>query len=68
MNNEAVVESLKNYFKGVRTEFSRITWPQKGQVVAETISVIIIVFGFTVAIYVMDVVFKFLLSLINKGM
>ena len=67
MSNETV-ESLKNYFRGVWAEKSRITWPQKGQVIAETISVIFIVFAFTVAIYAMDVVFKILLSLINKGM
>jgi len=62
------VESIKTYFKGVKTEWGRITWPQKGQIVAETISVIIIVLVITVAIYLMDLVFKGLLSLINTSM
>ncbi|MBR1460660.1 preprotein translocase subunit SecE [bacterium] len=63
MNN--AVESIKTYFKGVKAEWSRVSWPDKNQVVGETISVIIIVFVFTVAIYLMDVVFKLLLSFIK---
>lgn len=62
------VESIKAYFKGVKAEWGRITWPQRGQIIAETISVIVIVFAFTVAIYVIDWVFKILLSFINTTM
>ena len=59
------VESIKTYFKGVKTEWGRISWPERKQVVAETISVIIIVTAFTVAIYLLDLLFKGLLSLIH---
>ena len=62
--NEAI-ESLKTYFKGVRAEWGRVSWPEKRQVIVETISVIVIVFVFTLAIYFMDVIFKFLLSFIK---
>ena len=60
-----MIESIKTYFKGVKTEWGRISWPQKNQVVAETFSVIVIVFGFTVAIYLIDLVFKYILSLLK---
>ena len=63
--NEAM-ESIKAYFKGVKTEWGRISWPERRQIVAETMSVIVIVFVFTIAIYCMDLIFKGLLSLINK--
>ncbi|MBR1618316.1 preprotein translocase subunit SecE [bacterium] len=60
------IESIKAYFKGVKAEWGRISWPERRQIVAETLSVIVIVFVFTVAIYCMDLIFKGLLSLVNK--
>lgn len=63
MNN--TMESIKTYFKGVKAEWGRISWPEKSQVVGETISVIFIVAAFTIAIYLMDVVFKWVLHFIK---
>ena len=60
------IESIKAYFKGVKAEWGRISWPERRQIVAETLSVIVIVFVFTVAIYCMDLIFKGPLSLVNK--
>lgn len=60
------VEAIKTYFKGVKAEWSKVSWPEKKQVVFETLSVIVIVFVFTVAIYLMDLIFKYLLGFINK--
>ena len=62
--NQAL-ESVISYFKGVKTEWSKITWPEKNQVIFETFSVIVIVFVFTVAIYLVDLLFKFLLDFIK---
>lgn len=59
------VEAIKTYFKGVKTEWGKVSWPEKRQVVFETISVIVIVFIFTVAIYLIDLLFRGLLSLIK---
>ncbi|MBQ8459547.1 preprotein translocase subunit SecE [bacterium] len=59
------LESIKTYFKGVRTEWGKISWPEKRQVVFETCSVLVIVIVFTVAIYLMDLLFKGLLSFIK---
>ena len=57
-------EAIITYFRGVRTEWGKITWPEKDTVVKETISVVAIVFVFTVFIYFVDIVFEALLSLI----
>ncbi len=70
MNNEnskinEAIASVKTYFNGVKTEWGRISWPQKNQVIAETFSVIVIVFSFTVAIYIVDLIFKSLLGLLK---
>ncbi len=62
--NQAL-EAVKTYFKGVKAEWGKVTWPERNQVIAETISVIIIVFVFTVSIYVVDLLFKALLGLIH---
>ncbi len=63
MNN--TLDAIKTYFKGVKTEWGKVSWPERRQVIFETFSVIVIVFVFTVAIYLMDLLFKGLLSLIK---
>jgi len=64
MNNS--LDKLKQvavtYFKGVKTEWGKITWPEKNQVVVETCFVVAIVFIFTVFIYAVDILFNALLS------
>ena len=60
------IESIKRYFRGVRAEWGKITWPEKNQVVMETIFVIIIVAAFTIAVYLTDIVFKYSLPAIAK--
>ncbi len=59
------IDAIKTYFKGVRAEWGKISWPERRTVISETISVIVIVFVFTVAIYLMDLIFKGLFSLIK---
>ena len=56
--------AIISYFKGVRTEWGKITWPEKHQVIVETFFVIAIVFVFTVFIYLIDKIFEAVLSLI----
>ncbi len=64
MNNtfETAKKNIITYFKGVRTEWGKITWPEKNQVIVETGFVVAIVFIFTVFIYVVDIIFNALLS------
>lgn len=64
-NKNETIESIKAYFKGVKAEWGRISWPERRQIVAETVFVIVIVFFFTIAIYLIDLLFKGLLSLIQ---
>ena len=64
MNNtfEIAKKNIVTYFKGVRIEWGKITWPEKNQVIVETGFVVAIVFIFTVFIYVVDIIFNALLS------
>lgn len=59
-----IVNTIMIYLKGVRAEWGKITWPERRQVFAETLFVVVIVFVFTVAVYLMDVIFKWVLSFI----
>ena len=59
------IEQIKTYFKGVKTEWGKVSWPEKRTVVAETLFVVVIVFVFTIAIFVMDKVFEWILGFIQ---
>ena len=59
---ENTKNAILNYFRGVRTEWGKITWPEKQQVIVETFFVVAIVFVFTVFIYFVDIIFNALLS------
>ena len=59
-------DSLKTYFRGVKAEWGKISWPQKPQIVSETIIVFIVVVFFTLFTYVVDLVFKGILGLIPQ--
>lgn len=59
-----MINSITTYLKGVRSEWGKITWPEKNQVIMETLFVVGIVVVFTVSVYAMDVIFKWALSFI----
>lgn len=63
MNN--ALNAITTYLKGVRSEWGKITWPERSQVFGETLFVVVIVFVFTVAVYLMDVIFKWALGFIH---
>lgn len=56
--------AIKEYFKGVKAEWYKITWPEKNQIMAQTITTLLVVFFFTTIVYLLDIVFKSLLSFI----
>ena len=60
------LQDISTYFKGVKAEWGKITWPEKNQVVVETIFVLAIVAAFTLFVYIIDLIFKFGLDLIVK--
>ena len=55
---------IKEYFKGVKAEWHKITWPEKNQVIVQTVTTLAVVFFFTTIVYLMDILFKGLLSFI----
>ena len=60
MNNnfQNLKDSITTYFRGVKTEWGKVTWPEKHQVIVETFFVVAIVFIFTVFVYVIDKIFE----------
>ena len=52
------INNIVTYLKAVRLEWSKINWPERRQVVAETVFVVTIVFALTVSVYLMDIIFK----------
>ena len=64
--NQSFLDGIKTYFKGVKVEWGKITWPQRRQVVVETLYVVFICFVFTIAILLMDLIFKGLFSVLHK--
>lgn len=62
MNQEK--SAVKEYFKGVKAEWYKITWPEKNQIIVQTVTTLAIVFFFTTIVYLLDISFKGLLSFI----
>ena len=55
---ENIFKRIVGFFKGVKSEWGKITWPQKQQVVAQTIVVLVIVTFLTAVVYLIDIGFK----------
>ena len=53
---------IKTYFKGVKNEWSKVSWPTKQQVIADTIIVLVVVTFFTIVIFAMDKIFYYSLD------
>ena len=60
-----LTESMTTYFKGVKAEWGKVSWPTKKQVIFETGVVLVVVTFFTIVVYLMDIIFKGLLGLIK---
>ena len=54
--------NLVQFIKEVRTEFLKITWPSREQVVREFFSVVLLVFLITGIIFLIDKVFEFIVN------
>ena len=65
-NFENTKNAITSYFKGVKTEWGKITWPEKQQVVVETFFVVAIVFIFTLFIFLVDKGFETFFNLLFK--
>ena len=56
---------IKEYFKGVKAEWGKITWPERKQVITQTVIVIVIVIAFTLYTYGADIIFRGILDALH---
>ena len=61
------VAFFKTYFKGVKSEWGKISWPERRVVIAQTIVVLMVVIFFALFVLLIDFGFKWLFSLIPGG-
>ncbi len=54
---KSVPARLAQYFRDVRAELKKVSWPGRDRVIASTIVVIIVTLFFTFVVGVMDVIF-----------
>ncbi len=59
------VEHVKNYFKGVRTEWTKISWPTPQQIMGQTIVVLVMTSIMTLGLFLIDHTFRTLIQLIT---
>lgn len=64
-NKKDFKQEMTTYFRGVKTEWSKVSWPTKQQTIVETGIVLVVVIFFTLVVYFMDIIFKALLDLIK---
>lgn len=62
VNNEGAQK--KNFFKGLKTEFYKIVWPDKDTVTKQTIAVVSASIALGLIIGIIDLIIKFGLSFI----
>lgn len=59
-------DSLITYFKGVRSEWFKITWPDRQQILHETLIVIVVTAFVTLVIYLIDLILGGTISTLTK--
>jgi len=57
---------IVKFFKDIRAEMKKVTWPSRKTVITYTEIVLIVVALFTVFIFLIDSVFSYLLKLVIK--
>lgn len=50
------------FFRGIRNEFKKITWPTKNEVFKSTLVVIAALIGMSILVKLLDTIFRFILS------
>ena len=59
------MEQIKTYLKGVKAEWGKITWPERKQVIGQTIIVLGVVIIFTTYVFALDIVFKGIITTLH---
>ena len=57
-NNVDFKEAMTAYFKSVKLEWGKITWPSKQDIIQETIYVVVITAVFTIGVLAIDTIFN----------
>ncbi len=57
---------LKNYFKDAWSEFKKVTWPNRKELMSSTLTVLVVVVIFAVFLGVIDLVLTALIGLYIK--
>ena len=57
---------ISDFWKGINTEFKKIVWPTKDDIVKQTIAVISSSIVLGIIISILDFIFKFLLNFVLK--
>ncbi len=61
---DKIKNSIVEYFKGVRTEWGKVVWPEKSQIIANFIWVMVVCTFFTILIFSFDLIYDFIFGLI----
>ena len=64
---ESFSQGVVTYLKGVRSEWHKVTWPERRQIVVETLIVLGVVFFFSVFVYLLDTIFRVLLPFSTRN-
>lgn len=56
--NQDFKEAMMAYFKSVKLEWGKITWPGKQQVIVETVYVVVITTIFTISVLALDSIIR----------
>lgn len=59
---DAPTQALATYLKGVRTEWTKISWPTPPQIWGQTIVVLVMVTLMTLCLFIMDNLFHFIIT------
>ena len=59
-------KKLGNFFRDVRSELKKVTWPSKNEVVSTTIVVIAATIFFGFYLFFMDVIFSWVISQVKN--
>ena len=59
-------KKIVSFIKEVRTEMTRVTWPTREELQGSTIVVIVVTLSFSVFIFFVDNIFKYLFNAIYK--
>lgn len=59
-----VFKSIINFFKGVKSEMSKVTWPSKKNMIKYTIASLVFIIFFALFFYAIEVIMAWLKSII----